>query len=399
MFTEFLNTFLSRLIKIIMKTLVKASLLLPATFIAGSISAAPFLQLGEDAQLHLLGDVEFVYESNLFLRSTNEVADRYLVFSPGVELRLAQEGAASATLRYQHRFTFYRDRNELDGDFADLSLNAKYNTGVLMTSAYGNYREVASNTIDANRDGFLVERDITGIGGKLKYELSELTAMQVGVDYSETDYEDFFWTDHESVSLPVTFFYRVRPKVDLTAGIRYRTTDTSGGIFRTSDYEDMYYFVGAVGELFSPVIFADVSVGYQKRDFEDLRTDASSASYDITFIYTGDVKTTVFAGLSRDYRTSAANGNTYAFTSANLGARYHVSQNFGVNAGLAIGETEYEESPRAEDMSIINFGASYHPNDYLTLSANYKYTDVEGQSIGSSDYINSEIHVTASLRY
>lgn len=383
-----------------MKTHLKTIALLLGAFGVSSLNAAPpLLYVNESIQVHLLAEAEFVYESNLFLRSTDEVSGRYLLFTPGVELRMAQQGSASAVLRYQHSFTTYRDNSSLDGDFQDLDLQVRYDSGVVLASGYATYKELYSNTRDVSGDGELIERTNSSLGGSLRYEISELTAIKLGVDTTEVDYEDFIYTDYESVSVPITLFYKIRPRVDLTGGVRYRTVDTSGGFQQSFDYDDFYYFVGAVGELFSPVIFADVSVGYQTREYDGSSLDAASASYDITFIYTGDAKTTVYAGLSRDYRTSAIGGTAYAFTSASLGARYSLNESIGLNAGVVLGESEYEQSPRAEDMTILNLGASYTPNDFLTLSARYEFTDVDGANIFSADYQNREIRISASLRY
>ena len=381
-----------------MKTKLTTLLALTAPLCGFTLSSAA--QMGEDTQLHVLADAAFVYQDNLFLRSQNEIADRYLEFSPGLELRLFPQGAASATIRYQHRFTFFRDKDELDGDYSDLDISAKYNTGVIVGQAYARFREDASNTTDVNLDGVLIERDHLDAGGSMKYDISELTAMKIGVDYSAVDYELGFFTDHEAVAVPLTFFYKIRPKIDLTAGVRYRTTNTSGGFQQAFDYEDTYYFVGAVGELFSPVIYADVSVGFQEREYDNSALDATSGSYDITFIYVGDVKTNVYLGLSRDYRTSAIAGRTYAFTSASLGATYKLNDMVSLNGSVVYGETEYEQSLRAEDMQFLNLGASYTPNEYLTFNASYRYADVDGNGLdNASSYENNTIRVSASLRY
>jgi len=350
----------------------------------------------DNAQLHVLADLELIYEDNIFQLADNELSDMYVVFSPGVELRIAEEGAASAILRYQHSFTEFEDYSALEGDYANLSFRGRYNSGVVMASGYLTYEELYSSIQDiAVLTGGPVERTETALGANMRYEISELTAVRAGMDFNDVDYDLDAYTDYDSLSVPVTFFYKVRPRIDLTAGLRYRTTSTDAGI----DYDDMFYFVGAVGELFSPVIFADVSIGFQDRDFKGVDDDASSASYDITFIYTGDVKTTVYAGFARDYRTSAIGGTAYAFTNLSLGARYDLSNQVGLNAGLVYGESEYERSPRAEDIMILNLGATYQPNDYLTLNAGYSYTDVDGANEFSATYSNSEIRVSASLRY
>lgn len=347
-------------------------------------------------QLHVMADVEYAYEDNIFLLEANELEDRYLVFTPGLELRMSEDSTLSATLSYRHSFTRFRDFSRLNGDYADLGFQARYNSGVVLASAYLDFEELYSSLRDVSLAiGGPIERDQTKAGANIRYELSELTAFKVGLDYQDVDYDLEQFSDYDTTSVPVTFFYKVRPKVDLTAGLRYRTTNTTGPF----DYDDMYYFFGAVGELFSPVIFADVSVGYQERDYDGTSIDASSPSYDITFIYTGNVKSTLYAGLSRDYRTSAIGGTSYAFSSLSVGGDYSLTDKVGINAGFVYGESEYEESPRAEDMMIINLGTSYQPNDYLTLKASYEYTDVDGKNEFSSTYKNNELRVSASVRY
>jgi hypothetical protein len=361
----------------------------------GSPLSASILQLGESAELHRLADVDYVYTDNLF-RQVNARADDYMEFSPGIELRLSEGAAASAVLRYQHRFTEFSKFNGLDGDYSDLSLQARYNSGRILTAGYLEYVELASNTVDVNLDGVLIERDQLDGGANLKFEMTELTAFEVGIDYTEVDYDLPQYADHEDVSVPITLFYRIRPKIDLTAGVRFRDVSTSVG----TDYSDLYYYVGAVGEFFSPVLYADITIGFQEREFDSIDYDTSAASYDITFIYTGDVKTTLYLGLSQDYRSSADGGGSYTYTSGTLGARYSLTDVFGFNASIALAETDYDLSPRAEDITIVEVGATYNPNDYLTIRASYLSQDVDGKDpVFSSDYKTNTFRVSASVRY
>ncbi len=373
--------------------------------LAGLSAHASLIQLGEDTHLHLLADVGVVYESNIFLLDTDlipRISDTYLTFSPGLELRMAQEGAASAILRYQHTFKAYRDYSELDADYSDLNFTARYNSGRSLTSAYARYREESSDDVDVagTLRGRLIDRDMTDYGAKLRYEITQLTAIGTGVDYSKTDYDnDALYTDHSSISVPVTLYYRVRPKIDLTAGARYRKVDTSDSTGQNPDFKDYFYYVGTVGELLTPVLYADVTVGWQERNYRNSDLDRSSASYNVTFIYTGDVKRTYYATLARDYRTSAIGGTSYAFSSGSLGARYQLNSKVGFNAGLTYGESRYQFSPRAEDIWIFQLGATYHPNEYVSLAVRYEHTDVEGKTLGSATYQNNKVQVSASLRY
>jgi hypothetical protein len=238
----------------------------------------------------------------------------------------------------------------------------------------------------------LINRDNTKLGVNVKKDLSELTAMKIGLDYSTVDYEDGNYTGHKSWTVPFTYFYQVRPNVDMTAGVRYRYTDTDTAV----EYNDWYAYVGAVGELFSPVVYADVKIGYQRRNAKNSDADASSPAYKLSLIYTGNAKANYYLTLARDYRTSSTNAQAYAYTSGQLGANYSITDRFGVNAAFILAESEYEESVRQEDITMFHVGASYNPNDYLTFSASYAYRDIDGNV---AKYTTNEFRVFASLRY
>lgn len=382
-----------------MKVRRKFSFVAISTMLTAAAFAAPLVQMENDSALHAVADASIVWDDNVLRTSSLEQSDMYFKFSPGLEWRMDPQSAASTTVSYRHHIIRYQDLDELDTDFADFKVNFKYDSGVVLTNAFAKYQESYSNTyaFDENDDifGVLTERTTTAFGGDVRYELSELTAVKVGFSQSNVNYDEERFSDHETTSVPVTLYYKIRPKASLTAGARYRDVTTDFG----NDFQDVYFFIGGVGEVFSPVIHADISVGYQSRDAEYALlpdSDSGSASYDVTLIYTGNPKATVYGGLSRDYRTSAYSGFGYTFTSATLGARYSLSNAIGVNAQIAVGESDYEQGSRSEDITMFNLGASYRANDFLMLRASYSYRDVDGDV---ANYQDSEFRVTASLRY
>lgn len=388
-----------------------------AAFVASSTFAAPALQFGDGIQLHVLGAVEYTFDDNIFRQSDgDEDSAHSLAFTPGVELRFMERGAASAKVSYRHTFETYTDHDQLDNDYADLRGQAQYDSGVLMVKGHGSFRQRASNRFD-NPDipglqGDLVERDEIKAGADVRYEISELLAASSSVLYEDKDYEDRGLTDFQSYSIPLMLIYKFQPKLELNAGVQYRitNTDNSTQLF-DFDYDDLYYFVGAVGELFTPVLYGDVSVGFLERDFKDMPLEASSTSYDATITYVGDVKTTVYLTLSRDYRNSAFQGSNYVLTQLALGARYSLTDFIGFNASVSTGDLDYdkyfnpatgqvEENPRSQDMMTYSIGTSYRPNDYLTVTARYVHNDVDGNDLGGArEYANSQFRVSASVRY
>lgn len=396
---------------ITMKTKSLSLTILSSLALSSVACAASALRLSDDAQIHVLGDLAYTFEDNLFLSGEGfETSAHSLEFSPGLELRLAEKGTASAMIRYQHRFEVFLDEDDLDGDYADLELKAKYDSGVLMAAAHASYEQKSSQTLETAGQGRLIERDEIGAGVDLRYEISELLAVGGGLLYDETDYEDDNrYTDSESYSAPLTLIYKFRPKLELNAGVRYRVTeaDALNTDAYTFDSTDMYYFIGAVGELFTPVLYGDVSIGFQERELDDFDSDTSSGSYNATVTYVGDPKTTVYVSFSRDYRTSGVGASTYAYTSAKLGARYNLSKFVGLTASVTAAETDYKqsvnfagmvfESNRQEDLMYYNLGVTLNPNDYFTLRASYQYQDADRDPI--NDFTNNKFRVSASLRY
>lgn len=360
-------------------------------------SVSGLTKLGDSIELFVTGTAAIEYQDNLFLDRTGEVDDMVFVASPGVELTMAGRGATQMNLRYKHHLRFYDDNGGLDGDFSDLAFNVAYNSGVVLASFNLSVRELWSNTSDANGNGFLVDRTETRANLNGKYVLTELTAFGLGIEYEKMDYELVQYTGYDSTALPLTVFYKVRPKLDLTAGFRYREVDVD----RTNiDFEDVYYFVGAVGELFSPLWTGNVNFGYQERKYDVVDFEESSFFYDMRVTYRPTVKLSFYGGLGRDYRTSASGGASYTFASLLLGGKYAISDSISVDAGAEMGKAEYSNSPREEDMLFWNLGVSYNPNEMFTLRAQYQYQDVDGGNTPfSSDYTNNKFVVSASVRY
>ncbi len=378
------------------------------TLIAGfalfvtSLCADGLFRMG-DTSVHFVGAATIATEDNIYLLSANEVSDWRTEFDVGLEFSVSPEGANDTMLLISNRWVNY-DSEPLDDQFLKIRFHSTYDSGIVLTNIYANYSEDYSGRYDLDPTtdvyGVLIPWNKTEAGGNLRYELSELTAMKIGLDYGDIDFDPLQYADqtvdpytgHDYLSIPATVFYRVRPNVDLTAGARYRKTNTE----REIEYTDMYYYVGAIGEVFSPVVHADLSIGWQDRNASGSSADSSSASYKFSLIYTGDPKATVYATLARDYNTSASGGASYALTSATLGGRYDLNRNVSLNAAFIMGESEYEESIRSDDIKMARVGASYSPNDYFRLDAIYYYRDVDGNI---ANYSNNEFRVTASLRY
>ncbi len=386
-----------------MKTQIRFLTVAATAFAASIASAKSLYDLGDGVTLHFIGEASVVYEDNIYLKTTESADDLRVEFVAGLELRSSPDASAETTFSITNRSIRY-DTEPLDDNFLSVRFNTRYNSGVVMSNGYASYVEDYSSRFDLDDGGdvfgAVVHRDRTSVGGSLKYGVSNLTSVKAGFDYADLDYTNTSLTNYQgnsSYSIPVTVFYQIRPTIDLTTGVRYRRTDTDLGI----EYTDMYYYVGAVGELFSPVVHADLSVGYQKRNAKGNLADSDSPSYKLSLIYTGDPKSSIYATIQRDFRTSATSSvSSYTYTSGTIGASYSLTRSIGLNAALVYAETEYQESDRSDDIEMVRLGATYSPNDYLTVAASFNRRDIDINSIGgSSNYKTNEFRVSASLRY
>lgn len=379
------------------KTFIKTSLAVAAASIGLAGYGAPLLSLDEDTELFVLGTAGIQYESNLFTDRVNRVSDFRFAASPGVEIAHGRTQAAQASITYLHHFHVYDSESTQDGDYADLSAQARYDTGILISNVQASFRQRASNDADVNLVGRLVKRDETRLNGNARYQISELMGISAGLEYADTDFKDPALTTFDFYSIPLTYFYKVRPQLDLTAGYRYRNTSVSSA---TGDSKDNYFFVGAQGELGSPMILGNLSLGYQERKFSGSNDKRSSPSYSFMVSYLASPRITHYGNLAYDFRTSSSQGLSYSYGSLTIGTRARITDMIATNFSLTYAEAEYQRSPRSEDHMFFNAGVTYNPNDYVTIRADYAYQSVDGNnSPGASDYRNNRISVSASVRY
>lgn len=364
-------------------------------------SAAPLVSLGDDVELFILGSAGVQYESNLFATSLNEVDDFRFTLSPGVELAFGGSPAANAKLVYRHHFHLYESNTALDGDYADLSFQGRYDTGVFLGTLNASYRERASNSAqllnEAPGTPGLVERDEYNIDANGRYQVSQLTAFSVGVQYNEMNFKDPTLTSHDSFSVPVTYYYRVRPNLDLTAGYRYRKTNVDGNF---PNSRDNFFSIGAQGELGSPLFVGNATIGYQERKLRGVNYKTDSLFYNFMVTYLASARMSHFVSLSRDFRTSSNQGNTFTYAALTVGTRARLSNTVSANASITYAEADYREAGnREEDHVFFNVGMTYSPNDYFSVNAHYGYTNVDGVGLRASDYVRSRVSVSASVRY
>jgi len=362
-----------------------------------SAFAAPFLAIGDNAELFVTADVSAAYNDNILLSAPGtELEDTLFVFKPGFDLTFGKDSAVKGSIIGNSTLSAYSDNNNLNNQLLGIGANAAYdNGGPLKLKANASFNELDQPTVDTPSLGKLVEREVTAAGVNGELAFSEKISAGAGFGYSHTDYSTAGYTNVWEYSVPVNVYYELTPKVDVSTGITYTRTDLDQG--GANQYEAYYYNVGARGS-FTPKLSGSFSVGYITRNVNVGPDDDDSLGADASLAYAYSDKTQLTLALSRKFSNSAAGGASYENSQITLGAVNALTADWRLNASITYRTLDYQTVARQDDYIEANVGATYVINAHLTTSLGYTYRDNSSDAAGA-DFQNNVVSLSLSARY
>lgn len=362
-----------------------------AALLGGNLSAAPFVALGDNAELFLTASVDVKVDDNIYLRNTNEADDTILTFSPGLDLVFGRNAATSGNVFYRHDILRYSDNSNQDTDLANFGFNSLYSNGKTKFDAGLSYSETAQN--DASTPGFIIPRDVTSARAIAEFGLTEKTALGAGARYEKSDYSiGGGYRDSSNLSVPLDVYFEYSPKLEVSVGYRYRTNDVAGA--GNLDSNDHFLSIGARGE-FTPKMSGQIRVGYSKRNFDGARPDEDTFGLDANLTLAATEKTAIRFNVSNDFGVSALGESTDNFLfSASINSR--VDDQWSWQAGLSFRATDYPT--RADDYIVGNVGVRYTYSSFVNFAAGVTHRKNDS-TVGTNDFSNNVFSLTANLRY
>lgn len=358
--------------------------------LASNLLAAPFMAIGAGAELFITGTVGVRADDNIFLTASEE-DDIIFDVNPGLELTFGKNAQLKGAITLQESFTSYMDNDLLNSNLFSSSFSAAFDDGKLKLNAQFGFSELNQNNADVRPPvNGLTRRDVTTTGVNGEVEISPLTAIGGGLTYSRDNYITAGFTDSESLSVPLNFYYEMSPKVDLSFSYRYRTTEVD---ILGNDSDDHSFLIGARGD-FSPKLTGRFGFGVTRREIK-AGTERDLFAVDISFAYELSPKTSVQAGLSHDFGTSPQGAQQKNFT-ANVGVTNKLSEFWSLNAGVSYRRIDY--LTRIDDFYEGNLGAAYTFNSNIRIIGSYVYRTYES-ALAGSDFTNNVFSLAASLRY
>jgi polysaccharide biosynthesis protein VpsM len=357
-------------------------------------------------RVSLTADVGVRHDDNIFLTNTNEVADTIISVTPGIGLQWGQNSLSHGHLAYREAFNHYQQDTSpnvsLGSGEADFGYSGDTGFDVTLTASYQQLYQTNTDVLAAGATG-LFHTDIFSGNGGVEIPIGVKTGMRAGIGYNKTQYEVDSLTGNSDVSLPLSFFYKITPKTDVSLGYTYSSQkpDKPG-----PDSKDQYLNVGAHGE-FTPKLTGSFSVGYETRRV------TGSPKLDIfafngAFAYAITPKTNATLNLSRSFNVGALGSNT-TDTVYQLGVTSDLSPQWQLSASLSYlnsnyGDAIFRENPLATPVNRTDHTwegslvATYIYTQWLTTSASYSLHN-NNSTISSVDFTDNVFSLSVGLRY
>lgn len=350
-----------------------------------AVQAAPFLAIGDGAELFVTGTLGVRADDNIFLTAK---ADSDVIFdlTPGAQIVFGKDASLKGSLTLVDSFSNYSDNSKLNTNLVSVDFISSYSDGKLKLGVNAGFHELNQNAPDIRG---LTRRDVFSTGAKGEAEVSEITSISAGVTFTHSNYKRAGYGDSDDYVVPINFYYKWTEKVELSVGYRYRDYQTQIG----EDSTDHYLNVGARGK-FSPKLTGEFTIGMTQRKLAK-GGDDTMLGLEANLAYEISPKTSLELRASNAPDTSPQGLQQKNFS---LGGSVitNISEQWSVTGGLSYRGIDY--STRTDDYIEGQLGATYAVNAYVKLAAGYVYRN-NASALAASEFTNNVFSLAASIRY
>lgn len=384
-----------------MKTAIRN--ILPLAALAAVAQAAPFLAIGDSAELFVTGTLGVRSDDNVLL-SEKKVDDIIFTIAPGLDLVYGNGTLTKGHIIYKETMSQYSDNSKLDNELSLISADGVYDDQKTMIKFGTSFEQQAQSNVDVRPTATsivdrnaLIRRDVFNVGGSAEVNVTEKSSVLAGIAYDDTDYKRKGFTDLQATTLPVNYFYEMTPKVDLGFGFRFRKNDLEKGI----DSKDYFYNISARGE-FTPKVTGTVAVGYSQLKFNN-GVDKGAFGLESKLDYAFDEKTSFYGSFSNAFGYSGT-GSATRNSTATVGALSKIAADWTAGARVSYRDIKYFSSvgSTANDHTDGYFegglDATYALNAVVSFNGSYTFRNYDS-TIKGGDFRNNVFSVSALIRY
>lgn len=375
-----------------MRTSQSSSLLLAAALAAGVSSAHALVTLGTDSELFLTLNTSAQYNDNLFL-SSPKVDEFIFDLTPGFRVDYGRNSLVKGQFSYGEDFQIFGDRSHLNTSLSRVTGDAAYDDGKNKLALAGSFQQADQATRDIRRnDESLVHRDIVSLRAVDELLFTAKTSVSVGASYDRTDYKKPGYVDLSAYTIPVKYYYKVLPKLDLSGGYRYRNSNLGrGGI----DSDAHFFSVGARGEL-TPKLTGEIAIGYD--EFKPTTgKNRSSVGLEASLAYAYSPKTSFTFGANNGFGYTAL-GESNRAGGLNAGVSAQLTSDWRFDASALYTGFSYVNSDRSDDYYMGQAAATYTVNEIVSVSGAYAYAKNKS-NLSGANFTDNILSVFATIKY
>ena len=362
-----------------------------------AIAVAPIRAIepiGDDSELFITGVATVAENDNIFLNHSNTTSATVFDLVPGLSYEFGKNNALTKGLLAANEDfqIFSKSGSSLNNQLANIVGSLAYDDTKTKLNFDASFHQADQAQVGIQNLGYLVDRNLYHMGGTGEVAMTDKSSLGTGILFDDTDYRAVGFTDYRYVELPVNYYFKFEPKLDLSAGFRYRdNTVGTGGI----DSTDLFYNVGARGE-FTPNLTGELLVGYQQQNLDN-GTNQGGLGLDSRFTYVYDTKTSLSFGVNDDF-SYVATGPAIREFEVYLEASTALTEQWSIDGRVSYNRYTYITTPQRDDYYTARVGVTYVIATYLKVSAAYSYAE-DNSNLTIASFKNNIISVSASVHY
>lgn len=359
--------------------------------------AKAFVATGPDDELFATGTVSAQYNDNLFLSNSNVSSDEVFDLVPGLEWDFGKKSANQGYFSVANDVQLFASNSKLDTDLPSAAFVDAYDDGKTKLNFDGTYQLSDNETRDVHENGILIKHDYYHADGTGEVSLSDKTSASVGAIFDDTAYRNSGGAKWSWVEIPVKYYYRWEPKLDLSGGFSFTSNNVGSG----GNNSDVYYLnVGARGE-FTEKLTGQFDVGYQQIDFTGSKHPGNQSGVGATsgLNYAYSPKTTFNFSIQNVYGYSPLlSESSYRNFAVTLGAVTAITEQWKLNGSLSYGRYDYISTTEQDDFYTAGLGVNYLIDAHLTTTLAWHYSD-DNSNVTALSFKDNTFTISLTAKY
>ncbi|MEH6710194.1 MAG: outer membrane beta-barrel protein [Paraglaciecola polaris] len=232
--------------------------------------------------------------------------------------------------------------------------------------------------------------------------LSAQGRLDINVNYRDLDYklgtDEYLIRDRSYSEIGGTFYYNIGATTDLLfettlTDVDYAFTPVGSN---TLDSIETSYLVGAQWQSTASTS-GYAKIGYQDKDFDAAgRESFSGLKWQAGVVWEPIDRATFILDTQNETRETNGEGNFIRRKDVSLQWRHEWLQRLRTQAGVAVGNDDYEGSGRSDDITDWNLAVIYEFQRWLTFNLGYTYSERDSNS-NIIDYDQNIYRLTAKV--